>query len=174
MFESIKHKLFQNRLSEDIASNSSHRILLNFDEIKSIGIAYDASEFSTINAVHDLELKFQQAGKKVQLFAYINSSEKKNEPFLFTNKDLNLYGYPTKNQLFDFAKIDFDTILGIFNDMNSPLQVIFAKSKAKSRIGLNLNQNPNLFDILIGTSKVNSTKDIIDILTKFITTVKTK
>jgi hypothetical protein len=174
MIEEIKHYFFQRKLLEDASNNKAKRTLLNFADTKTIGIAFDASDFATITAVRDLELKLKQDGKKVQMYGYINTAEKKYEPFLFTNKDLNWYGYPVKNQLFDFAKEEFDTLLGIFNDLNSPLHVIFAKSKAKLRIGLNIDQNSNLFDILIGSSKINSTKDIINILTDFLTTVKTK
>lgn len=174
MFENTKHNKFQNRLRTDLKNNTSKRLLLNFQEIKTIGIAFDATDFATITAVRDLELNFKQSGKKVELFGYINNAEKKFEPFLITNKDLNWYGYPIKNQLFDFAKQEFDTILGIFNDLNSPLNAIFANSKAKSRIGLNINQDPNLFDIILGSNKIKNTKDIINVLTDFLTTVKTK
>jgi hypothetical protein len=174
MIEEIKHYFFQKKLMDDAANNKAKRFLLNFADSREIGIAFDASDFGTITAVRDLELKLKQEGKKVQMFGYINNGEKKHEPFLFTNKDLNWYGYPIKNQLFDFAKHEFDTLLGIFNDINSPLHAIFANSKAKLRIGLNINQDNSLFDILIGSTKVNTTKDIISILTEFLTTVKTK
>lgn len=174
MFENIKHYYFQKRLLEDASKNNAQRILLNFTDTKSIGIVFDASDFGTITAVRDLELDLKQQGKKVEVFGYINNIEKKYEPFLITNKDLNLYGYPVKNQLFDFAKQEFDIILGIFNDLNSPLNAIFANSKAKLRIGLNINQDSSLFDILLGSTKIKTCKDIINVLTDFLTTVKTK
>jgi len=174
MIEEIKSYFFQKKLKEDISQNNGKRLLMDFKDTKDIGIAFDASDYSTITAVRDLELKLKQDGKKVTIYGYINNSEKKFEPFLITNKNLNWYGYPVKNQLFDFAKREFDVLFGFFNELQSPLNAIFANSKSKLRIGINYNQDNNLFDIIIGSSKINSSKDTIQLLTEFLTTVKTK
>lgn len=174
MIEEIKSYFFQKKLKEDISQNNGKRLLMDFKDTKDIGIAFDASDYSTITAVRDLELKLKQEGKKVTIYGYINNSEKKFEPFLITNKNLNWYGYPVKNQLFDFAKREFDVLFGFFNELQSPLNAIFANSKSKLRIGTNYNQDNNLFDIIIGSSKINSSKDTIQLLTEFLTMVKTK
>jgi hypothetical protein len=93
---------------------------------------------------------------------------------VFTKKDLHWFGYPTKPQLFDFAGHEYDLVLGFFNDLNSPLNVIFANSKSKLRLGVNYNQDPELFDILIGTTKIQKKKDIVSLLMNFITSIKTQ
>ena len=115
-----------------------------------------------------------QEGKSVSVFGFINSDDKKQESFLFTRKDLNWYGYPTKKQLFDFAAKDFDLVLGFFNELNSPLNAIFANSNSKMRLGVNYDQEPSLFDIILGFSNKKGKKEIVRVLMDFITTIKTQ
>lgn len=174
MIQDLKNYFFFKRLKEDTQIQRKNLLLQEFSRLKSVGIAYDASDFEMITTVRDLENKLKQEGKNVSVFGYINSEEKKYEPFLFTRKDLNWYGYPTKQQLFDFASQEFDLLLGFFNELNSPLNAIFANSKSKLRLGVNFNQDSNLFDIILGTSKLKGKKDIVTILMNFITTIKTQ
>lgn len=174
MLQDIKNYFFFKRLKEDCLHVRKNLLLQDFSNMKTIGIAYDASDYEMITTVRDLENKLKQEGKTISVFGFINSDEKKYEPFLFTRKDLNWYGYPTKQQLFDFAAKDFDLLLGFFNDLNSPLNVIFAASKSKLRLGVNYNQEPILFDIILGTSKVKGRKDIVKVLMDFIISIRTR
>lgn len=174
MIQDIKSYFFFKRLKKETVGIRKHLLLQDFSKVQTIGIAYDASNFEMITTVRDLENKLRNEGKNVSVFGFINTEEKKHEPFLFTRKDLNWYGYPTKQQLFDFASKDFDLVLGFFNELNSPLNVIFANSKSKLRLGVNFNQDSNLFDIILGTSKLKGKKDIVTILMNFITTIKTQ
>jgi hypothetical protein len=174
MIQDIKDYFFFKRLKEETVLPRKNLLLQEFLKVKTIGIAYDASDYEMITTVRDLENKLRQEGKTVSVFGFINSEETKHEPFLFTKKDLNWYGYPTKQQLFDFASKDFDLVLGFFNELNSPLNAIFASSKSKLRLGVNYNQEPTLFDIILGTSKIKGKKDIVSILMDFITSIKTQ
>jgi len=174
MIQDIKNYFFFRRLKEETIVNRKNLLLQEFSLVKTIGIAYDASDFEMITTVRDLENNLSQNGKSVTVFGYIDSDEKKYEPFLFTKKDLNWYGYPTKQQLFDFASKDFDLVLGFFNELNSPLNAIFANSKSKLRLGVNFNQDSDLFDIILGTSKLKGKKDIVTILMNFIKSINTQ
>jgi hypothetical protein len=174
MLEGVKKYFFEKKLLADSKSNKSNRALLNLNDAKSIGIAFDATDYSTITAVRDLELKLKQEGKSVSIYGYINNDEKKFEPFLITNKNLNWFGYPKKQQLFEFCRNEFDVLFGFFYDLNSPLNVIFANSKSKLRIGANFNQDVSLFDVIVSSNKIKSSIDTIGFLTDFLIKVKTK
>lgn len=174
MLQDIKHYFFDKKIKSDLESNRASRTLKNLNDAKSVGIAFDATDYATITAVRDLELRLKQEGKAVSIYAYINSEEKKFEPFLITNKNLNWFGYPVKPQLYDFCRNEFDVLFGFFYDLNSPLNAIFANSKSKLRIGANFNQDISLFDIIVSSSKVKSSIDTIGFLTDFLTKVKTK
>lgn len=174
MIQDIKNYFFFKRLKEETVDVRKNLLLQDFSNIRTIGIAYDASDYEMITTVRDLENKLKNEGKNVSVFGFINSEDKKHEPFLFTRKDLNWYGYPTKQQLFDFAAKDFDLVLGFFNDLNSPLNAIFANSKSKMRLGINYNQEPSLFDIILGFSGKKGKKEIVRVLMDFITTIKTQ
>ncbi len=174
MIQEIKNYFFFKRLKEESAKNKNNVLLQDFSKVTSVGIAYDASDFEMITTVRDLEMRLKDQGKNVFVFGFINSDEKKFEPFLFTKKDLNWFGYPAKPQLYDFARNEYDLVLGFFNDLNSPLNVIFANSKSKLRLGVNYNQDPELFDILLGTTKIQKKKDIVSLLMNFITSIKTQ
>lgn len=174
MIQDIKDYFFFKRLNKEIDTNRKNLLLQEFSKVKRIGLVYDATDYGMITEVRDLEIKLKQEGKDISVFAFINSDEKKHEPFLFSKKDLNWYGYPIKQQLFDFAAKDFDLVLGFFNDINSPLNVIFAHSKSKLRIGVNYNQNPALFDIILGSNKNLNRKDIVNKLMNFIIAIKTQ
>ncbi len=174
MLEELKSYFFDKKLLLQAKANRSNRTLVNLNDAMNVGIAFDASDYSSINAVRDLELKLKQEGKAVSIYGYINSDDKKLEPFLITNKNLNWYGYPIKPQLYEFCKKEFDVLFGFFNDRHSPLNVIFANSKSKLRIGTNFNQDQNLFDIMIDSKKTKNVIDIIKLLTNFLTKIKTK
>ena len=174
MIRDIKNYFFFKRLNQEINRSSKNLLLQEFFNVKSIGLVYDATDYEMITTVRDLEIKLKQEGRDVQVFAFINSDDKKHEPFLFTRKDLNWYGYPTKQQLFDFASKDFDLVLGFFNDLNSPLNVIFAHSKSKLRIGVNYDQDPALFGIILGINKTQHKTDIVNKLMNFIISIRTK
>jgi hypothetical protein len=173
MIQEIKDYFFFKRLNKEIDHGRKNLLLQEFSEVKNIGLVYDATDFVMIAEMRDLEIKLKNEGKNTSVFAFINSDEKKYEPFLFSRKDLNWYGYPTKQQLFDFTVMDFDLVLGFFNGLNSPLNVIFAHSKSKLRLGINYNQNPALFDIILGPDSNLSGKDIVNKLMNFITAIKT-
>lgn len=174
MLENVKKYFFEKKLLSDSKSNKCNRIIQNLNDVKTIGIAFDATDYSTITAVRDLELRFKQEGKSVSIYGYVNNNEKKYEPFLITNQNLNWFGYPKKQQLFEFCRNEFDVLFGFFYDLNSPLNVIFANSKSKLRIGANFNQDVSLFDVIVSSSKVKSSIDTISFLTDFLTKVKTK
>ena len=174
MLEEIKKYFFQKKLKSDIQSNRSKRLLKDFADMTDIGIAFDGTEYEMITTVRDLERKFKQEGKNVSLYVYLNSNDDKKQPYLITNKNLNWFGYPTKNHLFEFANKEFDLLFGFFNEHESPLNAIFANSKSKLRIGVNYNQDYELFDIIVESDKIKNTEDIITSLTQFITRVKTK
>lgn len=174
MFAEITKYFFDKKISEDILQRKSRLLLQEFDKVKSVGIVYDASDYKTIVKVRDVEVELKQKGKSVKVFAFIDSTEKKFEPFLFTRKDLNWYGYPTKQQLFDFANEEFDVLIGVYKNQTSPLNVIFANSKSRLRIGVNFGQDSNLFDIILGNSKVESTRDVLPVLINFLASVRTQ
>ncbi len=174
MIQDIKNYFFFKRLKEETNNNRKNLLLQDFSEVKTIGIVYDASDYDMITTIRDLENKLTQEGKNVSVFGFINSDDKKQESFLFTRKDLNWYGYPTKKQLFDFAAKDFDLVLGFFNELNSPLNAIFANSNSKMRLGVNYDQEPSLFDIILGFSNKKGKKEIVRVLMDFITTIKTQ
>ncbi|MFN9352609.1 MAG: DUF6913 domain-containing protein [Chitinophagales bacterium] len=126
MIQEIKNYFFFKQLKEESAKNRKNVLLQDFSKVSSVGIAYDASDYEMITTVRDLEMRLKDQGKNVFVFGFINSDEKKLEPFLFTKKDLNWFGYPTKPQLFDFAGHEYDLVLCFFNDLKSPLNVIFS------------------------------------------------
>lgn len=174
MFQDIKNYFFQKRLNSELMDSNPKLCLMNYQDTKEIGVVFDATEMSTILVVRDFELKMKQEGKQVHVYGYMNTNDPKTDMNIVTNKNLNWYGYPTKTTLFDFARKEFDVLLGIFNEVNSPLNAIFANSKSKLRIGLNYNQDDRLFDIMLASSKIKNSKDIINVLTDFLTTVRTK
>ena len=69
--------------------------------------------------------------------------------------------------------MDFDLVFGFFNGINSPLNVIFAHSKSKLRLGVNYNQNPALFDIILDSDSNLSGKGIVSKLINFMIAIKT-
>jgi len=174
MWDSIKLFFFKNKIQKDLASNKSIRQMINLNDAKKIGIVFDATNYNDINVIHDFKNTMRGTGKEVEIFGYINSAEKKDEFFLMTNKDLNWYGYPIKHQAFLFAKNNLDIIFGIYTDINSPLNAIFANTNAKLRIGAFENHDVDLFDVMVGVKKETNTKNIIKALSDFLIQVKTK
>lgn len=174
MVQEIKSYFFNKKLKSDIENNSINRIINNLNDVTSVGVVFDGTSFQSIHAIHDFEVQLKKMGKQVEIFGYINTNDAKTDSILITNKNLNWYGYPTKKELFNFAEKKFDVIFGIFYDLDSPLNVIFANSKSKLRIGPLANKNENLFDVLISIDKGLSIVKIIQVLTEFLNKVKTR
>lgn len=173
MIQKIKSYFFNKKLLELSFNNKSNRRIINLHDAKKIGIVFDASEFKNIQAVREYELKFKHEGKDVQIFGYINSNEKKYEPFLITNKDLNWYGLPIKKSLQDFSDTNFDILFGFFIGIDSPLNSVFASSKAKLRVGIDYGQSNILFDLIIKSANIKNHTDSIQPQINFLTQVTT-
>jgi hypothetical protein len=174
MWDSIKLFFFKNKIQKDLASNKSIRQMINLNDAKKIGIVFDATNYNDINVIHDFKNTLRNAGKEVEIFGFIKSNEKKEESFLITDKDLNWYGYPIKEQVFLFSNLKLDIVFGIYNDENSPLNAIFANTQSRLRIGAFENHPIELFDVMVGIKKDLNTKNVIKALSDFLIQVKTK
>ncbi len=124
----------------------------NFDELKTIGILFDAKDFNTRELVAKYAKSFTKKGKKVKLLGFYDEKNKGNEfDFKCFNKnDLNWHQIPDHEEVSKFMETPFDLLIDIHLGEILPLEYISALSKAKFRIG-RYTPREECYDLMIDT-----------------------
>ena len=141
---------------------------IDFDQTKSIGILFDATENNSREEVMKYAELLSKNGKQVKLLGFINS--KLNEasfPFkFFTKHNLSWSMIPKGKEIDQFIKKDFDVLINLYlpNQKlgleNLPIEYISTFSKAHLRVGP-FSENNDCYDLIIDTPKETDLQHLI-------------
>jgi hypothetical protein len=150
-------------LNRELKRFSRNKKLINYRDIKNIGILYTLDSESTYNKVSVFVEKMRKDNKKLKALGFIKNKKISNKflPKLsfdfFSENDLNWYKKLDNKYVKDFINKEFDLLINIDFDNIFPLKYITAKSKASLKTGLFNNQNSKYFDLMI---KMDNDKDL--------------
>lgn len=164
----MRKKIIERRIKKNIKKNSSSRLIKD-EKIKSIGILieHDCMYLSNLlsllrKEINDVEIKivsFRKFEKKITIVD--------NE---FTNKDINLKGDFTKQNVVAFLNESFSLLIGYFSTDNIYLKNAVLKSKANFKVGFS-SVKTNLFELNIDTQE-EQTKIFVIELKKYLKALK--
>ncbi len=158
-------------LNRELKRFSRNKKLINYSDIKDIGILYTLDNDDTYNKVSDFVGKMKNDNKRPKALGFIKN-KKISEKFLpklsfdfFSENDLNWYKKPDNKYVKDFVNKEFDLLINIDFENIFPIKYITAKSKAHLKAGLYKEQNSKYFDLMI---KMDKSKDFDEFFTQVI------
>lgn len=142
--------------------------MLSLDRAQHIGIVYNAESKENEQVINQYASELRAEGKKVFMLGYVDQKQlphtKKfllNSEFFWREK-LNGVNLPIKGKIGQFLQLEFDLLLNLYNEPLLPMQAIAAYSKAKYRVGANIEGGLNYFDAVIDTGSRTDLRFLIE------------
>jgi hypothetical protein len=164
----IQRRVAENYLKSIVNANKKARKITSFQQIKTIGILYDASDEKNIQEVKLATKKLNALGKEIYTLGYINKKtipldlEPHTKDDYYCKKDLHWYQLPIKERISRFANENFDYLLNVYTANQLPLIGVSAMSKANCRLGTFHKRYTACFDIMMDEKGTMSITDLLD------------
>jgi len=146
-----------------------------FEDAKTFGILFDATEPEHRQAIKRYVQFLKQQGKQVKVLAFLNENQKQ-ENFTFkhfSRKELDWVLRPLGNEVDEFINTPFDFLINICLKANQPLEYISTLSKAHTRVGP-YTDKPYSFDLMIETQEQSNIQYFIKQLEYFLSRMNRK
>ena len=122
---------------------------------KTIAIIFDATILENRKWIEAFAQKLKNTGKRVTLFAFLNTKTQVSLPFRFFNKkDVDWRGMPKGFEVERFLSESYDLLYAFYIGENLPLETMGALTKARFKIGA-FNGHGLLYDLMIDTQNID-------------------
>ena len=181
MIKKIKDFFFEKRLQAFLKEQSRPKAFLNFEEIKTIGIVFEATNPEQFETIKKFVINLKQKGKRVHGIGYYDNKiipdnvyYSKTDFDLFNAKEINSIGEPTNPYIKTFISEVRDVLIDINFNQKFVLRYITAHSYAKCKIGLNLPENNSVLDMLIAIEKEQGIENYLQQVEKYLNMIVSK
>lgn len=180
MIDKIKKRLADKKL-KDIENNRKVE-LKNFNDIKSIGIIYEADNQNKED-LRQIKLYIENLksnSKNVASLAFINSKktpeelESKTQLSTVNLSDKDKLGIPNSELINDFTSKSFDLLINAYLKDNQFLDLLNKKSQSKLKVGAEQLSHSNSFDFQIILNGENNLRYLLDQIEFYLTRINTK
>jgi len=157
MLDNIKNFFGQFILKNLMKAKKAKNQFMPLEKAKEIGIIYNANDLQNENIVQQFATELRNKGKKVVLMGFINEKELPAKRYPQINSEyywkekLTFFNLPDTDKIGQFHNIQFDTLFNIYYDENISMQGLSVLSKAKYKIGAQMNLATQIFDMTIDT-----------------------
>ena len=154
IFNEWKARRREQSLLAKIRSRSITRYPVSFEQARTVGLLFDATEPQHRNIVRQYAEELKTKGKEVTLFAFLQENEPDaNFPFKhFTKKDLNWFQYPNDEAINGFINQPFDFLINLYLDQQPALEYVSGLSRAQLRVGP-YSEKLHCYDLMIDTAR---------------------
>lgn len=161
-FDALRRKLHQRLLHQQLRLHPHPRHSVQYDQAKSIGILFDASELPDREVVIRFAEQLRKQGKSVKLLAFVDGrAELENFPFgAFNRKNIDWLQRPSGDAVKDFLHQPFDILLNFGMKENMALEYIATLSKASYRVGP-FSRSTHCYELLIDLPASQKLPDLI-------------
>ena len=156
MLEKIKNYFGEIKLRRSLKLSERKKEYINFEQVKTIGIIFDATDPDDFEAVKKLVLILKEKKKIVkavgfydQKFTPTNISYSKSEFDLFNLKELTPLREPSSPYIRTFMESDQDVFIDLNLKNKFPLRTIAIQSNASFKIGVDIPANHNVHDLFL-------------------------
>ncbi len=177
MIKKIKNTIANYILKSEL--KSLHREIkstkFNFNEIKTVGILFDASNSEDFDIVKRYVVFLREHLKKVKVIGYFNAKEipgltySKLEYDFFSNKELNWFGKPSAAIFKNFMEEKYDLLIDLNVHDHFSLKYIAAFSKASFKVGKYDENNTAVYDMMIDADNTENIKYFLRQVDTYIT-----
>ncbi len=164
MFKRIQAYFYNQALQAAVKKiGKIERTKLPNNQIKTIGILFNASEEFNFTAVDHFAAKY--SAYQVELLGYINRSKKKlgakSIPFsCFLQDDVNWYNVPSGMKVEQFTAKKFDILIHLTITEDPVIEYIMATTKARFRVGFFQPNKEALYDLMITSKEGDKLQDL--------------
>lgn len=165
--EDIKNNIGKWQLKREIKAKRVKRKRIAFADVEHIGIVYNAEKKEDEQLVAQYAQQLRREGKKVFTLGYVHLPQlpptKKfllNSEFFWKEK-LNGINLPIKGKIGQFLQVEFDLLLNLYVEPLLPMQAVAAYSNAKYRVGPNLDDGLDYYDLIVDIGDKKELNELI-------------
>lgn len=157
MIEHLKNYLGNFVLRNMIKAKKGQNKFVPFDNAKDIGILYFADSIENENKVQQFASELRNEGKKVFLMGFVNAKQLPGRLIPQINNEyywkerLTFFNLPDNEKIGQFSDNQFDILFSVYFEENIALQGLSVLSKAKYKLGTQMNLATQIFDMTIDT-----------------------
>jgi hypothetical protein len=181
MIKKIKERFLEKRLQSVLKNQNREKSFLNFDEVKTIGIVFEATDPAQFEIIKNYVVALKQKGKRVHGIGFYDNKlipenvyYSKTDFDLFSAKEINSMGEPVNPYIKTFISEVRDVLIDINFNQKYVLRHIAAHSYAKCKIGLNLPENAMVHDMLIAIDKDQGIEKYLEQIEKYLHMIVSK
>jgi hypothetical protein len=181
MIRKIKEKFLEKRLQSFLKNQNRQKTFLNFDEVKTIGLVFEATDPEQFELIKNYVVALKQKGKRVHGIGFYDNKiipenvyYSKTDFDLFNTKDINTLGEPTNPYIKTFISEIRDVLIDINFNQKYALRHIVAHSYAKCKIGLNFPENNSVHDMMIAINKEQGIEQYLEQVEKYLNMIVSK
>ena len=174
-------KYLRKRKIKKIRGNKKRILKLReLDEVKTVGIVFDASSEDLYKRSAHLVRHFASLRKEVKSISITNTDiipAYADDTLSFNyilKKDINWYGLPNNKYVEDFINTEFDILINLDLKESSSLSFIVNTSMANLKIGINNNSEDIELDFMLEGIKDNDLSIFMKELLRYLEMIKTK
>lgn len=133
---------------------------------KNIGIIFTVEGPDKHKAIKAFVKELENEGKNVEVMSYLGKG-KDNYEFLFnfiSYGDINIWGKIKNEDALKFSEKKFDYLFNIDHIRNRIIENILARSKAKCRIGVYVENNDAFYELMVNSKDNDSPRELIQIM----------
>lgn len=143
-------KFFKNRSIKKLIANLSSRKFEGLDKAKSLLVLFRNETSEKSSLVKSLEIKFSKYDLKIDFIGYLPIKLEKGAKSItgyFYKNQLNWLGFPNEAIAQDLTNKEYDVIIDLDEELESPNNFILLSTKAGIRVGIN--KQKNIYDLTV-------------------------
>lgn len=155
-FLSLNTKLF-------LKKNKVSRTTTGYLRAKIIGIIFTVEGLDKHKAIKSFIKELENEGKNVEVLSYLGKG-KDNYEFLFnfiSYGDINIWGKLKNKAALKFSEKKFDYLFNIDHARNRIIENILARSKARCRIGVYVENNDAFYELMVNSKNNDNPEELI-------------
>jgi hypothetical protein len=169
VFEKIRIRIGAAILRNKIATTKRKAHFLNLNEVKNIGIVWDASKTEDFACLSKFYLKMHENKADVKILGYFPGKDLPNQYTairylsVIKREELNMFYHPVSPEINTFIKSRFDILIDLNFRKLLPLQYISSLSNAWLKVGLFESESGNSpFDLMMELKRPVSVENYLD------------
>lgn len=177
LIKNIKLKIANKLLTAEFKAKRIQyaSVKFNFDRIKTVGIIFDATNSDDFELVKRYVTYLREHLKKVRALGYFST---KNIPALtyskleydfFSTKELNWLYKPNSMVVTNFMNEEYDLLIDLNVKDHFPLKYITTLSKAKFKVGKYIENEIDIYDMMIDADHTQTLKYFLRQVDTYIT-----
>ncbi len=177
IIKNIKLKIANKLLTAEFKAGQKQRegIKFNFNNIKTVGILFDATNVADFELVKQYVVYLREHSKKVKVLGYFNTKTiptltySKLEYDFFSSKEVNWLHKPMTAVATNFINEEFDLLIDLNVKDHFPLKYIASLSKAKFKVGKFIENEIDIYDMMIDADNTQTLKYFLRQVDTYIT-----